>query len=246
MCMPRSSTLLTGLTCVQYTHSMTLWVWVCGRGCVCVVCVWVGVRVGAWGSAFFALHSRHSQNCHVQLMWKRSTGSRQLLFFPIESKEKGCDQLPFTPGVCPCGWRECPKGVRFGADSLAARGSPQPVDPITTAFAATVNAAIATSVEGEPAANKCARVTVDDFAVVRCFRSPVLFDVRNMTAWFDVEVAHVQSHVFRATGWVSRGGVTFDTIAPLPRQGICRSGINEHVDNRRHWAIGCFCHTGTA
>jgi hypothetical protein len=218
-----------------------VWAWVCLRR----VCMG-GCASGGVGSAFFALHSRHSQNCHVQLMWKRSTGSRQLLFFPIESKEKGCDQPPFTPGVCPCGWRECPKGVRFGADSLAARSSPQPVDPITTAFAATVNAAIATSVEGEPAANKCARVTVDDFAVVRCFRSPVLFDARNMTAWFDVEVAHVQSHVFRATGWVSRGGVTFDTIAPLPRQGICRSGINEHVDNRRHWVIGCFCHTGTA
>jgi len=57
-----------------------------------------------------------------------------------------------------------------------------------------------------------------------------------------IRLLHADRYVFRARGRVKGGVVTFSSVAPIARQGVCRSGANEPEDMRRHWAVGCFCH----
>lgn len=181
---------------------------------------------------------------------------RRSLLLPLDTERTGCDSHLFPPGVCPCGWRECPSGQRYGLDSpgvametgsdnnTASFGGHTHVfnrvaslpNPLLEAFVAHV-----TAVLGDDAAH-CNPVRVEDLQVVRCPRPPVLLNALDLGADFDVEIAHRTSYAFQARGHVKNSVVVFTSVGPLSGQGVCRSGLNEPSSSRRHWAFGCFCH----
>jgi len=165
---------------------------------------------------------------------------RSSLFFPVRSTEPVCQDPPFARGICPCGWQTCPTGVRHGIDNLESPHRPSGSrDPIVAAFSVHVAAAIASV--NSSARDSCRSVGFDDFVMVRCPRPPVFFDPSTMEATFEVEIAHVGTYLFHASGSIKAGVVTLKDVRPAARQGICRAGLNEAAERRANWVVGCFC-----